>query len=119
MVKNLDVNKLENCLRCKKGGFPLLFTDFVYFDVKGEGMSKKMLFDGNIKMWSLKKASCQEEPYEMYMARVWNKDVTKFVEVMDRLEKRILFAGHANYVDYCKKVFDKFKGDAVKAPERT
>ena len=112
----MDEIKLNNCLACSIGRKALFFIDFVYFDVKDKGFSREMLSDNKVRLWSLKKATSPGEPYELYMARVWKKDVSKFVDVMDRLEKRITFSGHYNYTEYCKKVFDRFKDGAV--PER-
>ena len=113
----MEKYKLENCLHCNAGLFSCIFIDFLYFDTK-EGFSKQMLKDQKVKMWSLKKATIPGEPYELYIARVWKWDVVKFVDVMERLEKRILFAGNGNYLDYCKQLFGKFNGGSYRVPER-
>lgn len=117
LVIYLEEKKLNNCLHCRRGIPSLFFTDFVYFDLRDEGLSTQMLFDNKVRVWKLKKAKHPGEPYEMYLARIWKGDVVKFVDVMSRLEKRILFAGHGDYVDYCKKVFDRFRKNRFEAPE--
>ena len=117
MLRTVSENNMTNCVQCVKGAFSLFFTDFVYFDTK-ERLSLQMMKDSGVRFLFVKSFARENEPYVLCLARIWKKDVPLLVDLMDRLEKRILFSGHGDYVDYCTELFNRADSNKLVHPKK-
>ena len=100
MNSHSEKKEIKNCLHCRT---TLFGYEFIYFDLLVP-LSPEMLKGEKIN-FSIKRAIKKGEPFALYACRIRKKDVDSFLNVMERLESRILLSGHSSYVDYSQSQF--------------
>lgn len=92
----------------------LRYKYFCFIDTK-EYLADELFITQKIRVWFQNEAHKPNTDYVFVFCKVKKSDVYKFLEVMEKLSKKMILLGHSDYQTFCQKFQENFLEQKEKA----